>query len=366
MENTKLNNLVRDLRRRLHNCAELSGQEVRTIQILNEFLQTHTDFKTVCTNGYLYAYKHLADNLPSIAFRADIDAIMGEQGSAPRHGCGHDGHAAILAGLGVALSHNPIADKNIYLLFQPAEEIGSGARQIVEDGFIQQHNIKEIYGLHNIPGIAQDTVICRMGIFACTSKGLTVKLTGRPSHAAYPEAGINPVYAFAELVNKLNQPVENAQGLVLCTIVHLQVGQKAFGTAAAQGELSMTLRAEYERDLNSLEAQIRTVIKQRAEQYGLEYEFACCDEFPETANSEACVAKVVQACRELGLNYEHMQQPMRWSEDFGYYTKQTQGAFFGLGAGLDYPQLHTDGYDFPDQLLTTGINLFYKLAQAKL
>ena len=365
LNNEELYQALQDLRCRLNDNAELSGQEEKTMQLLADFIQAHSDFQIVREQGYLYAYRSMGAQLPAIAFRADIDGIKGEHGGA-RHGCGHDGHMTIVAGLAALFSQQEQTDKNIYLLFQPAEETGEGAYQIVQTDFIERHNIKEIYGLHNIPGVHEHHVICREGTFACTSKGLTVKLVGKPSHAAYPEFGINPVYAFAELVSNLQQPIPEARGLVLCTIVHLNVGQKAFGTAASQGELSMTLRAEYEQDLQALESKIREITKEYAKQYGLEYSFACCDEFPVTTNDADCVEKVKQVCAELGLSYEVMQQPMRWSEDFGYFTKRTKGAFFGVGAGLKYSQLHTAEYDFPDELIKTGLLIFSKLAQGKL
>lgn len=366
LHNKELFEALRMLRSQLHDCAELANQEERTMLLLTEFLQKHTDFSVVQRPGYLYACKQLDANLPGLAFRAELDAIQDERGQV-RHGCGHDGHMAILAGLGVYLSKFPPPDKNIYLLFQPAEETGTGALCVLADGFIEQHHIKEIYGLHNIPGVELGRVICRSGGFACTSKGLTIKLIGSPSHAAYPEFGINPVHAFAAIVSDLKSVLwAGYKGIALYTVVHLQVGQKAFGTMAAEGELSVTLRAEHEEDLQLLEEKIKSLAEKYAAQWGLEYEFGYCDEFPATYNQAACVHKVQQACKQLDITYESMQLPMRWSEDFGYYTKQIPGAFFGLGAGLSCTQLHTSEYEFSDKLLSTGVNVFAKLAQMEL
>ena len=365
LNDDELGKALRELRHSLNTNAELSGQEEKTMQILADFMQAHSDFQIVREQGYLYACRRMGAHLPAIAFRADIDGIKGEHGGA-RHGCGHDGHMTIVAGLAAVFSRQELMDKNIYLLFQPAEETGEGAYQIVQTDFIERHNIKEIYGLHNIPGVEEHKIICKEGTFACTSKGFTVSLVGKPSHAAYPEFGINPVYALAELVSNLQQPIPAARGLVLCTIVHLNVGQKAFGTAASHGELSMTLRAEYEQDLEDLESKIKGITQEYAKQYGLQYSFTCCDEFPVTANDGECVSKVEKACAELGLGYELMQKPMRWSEDFGYFTKRTRGAFFGVGAGLKHPQLHTAEYEFPDALIKTGLRMFCKLAEARL
>lgn len=350
------------LRQQLHNCAELSGHETQTMQIINKFLRANSDFTVVQREKYLYAYRKTADDLPNIAFRADMDAIPDAQGGTV-HGCGHDGHMAILAGLAIVLGRQHVEDKNIYLLFQHSEEIGAGAQEIVADGFISEHNIKEIYGLHNIPNVGLGTVVSRENIFACTSKGLTIKLTGKPSHAAYPEYGINPAYAFAAIVNKLPEAMQlQYQGLVLYTITHLQVGQKAFGTAAATGELSLTIRSEYEQDLKLLEEFICSLSANYAQDYGLTCEFDSCDYFPETKNHQECLHKLQQICGSLGIAYDTLQEPMRWSEDFGYYTKQTKGCFFGLGVGRSWPQLHTAQYKFNDEILPVGVKVFAALA----
>lgn len=359
--NPGLTDQITALRQQLHNCAELSGHEQRTMQTISDFLRTHSDFTVVQRDKYLYAYKKAADNLPNIAFRADMDAIP--HGQEAVHGCGHDGHMAILAGLAVVLSNQPVQDKNIYLLFQHAEEIGTGAQEIVLDGFISEHHIKEIYGLHNIPNVSLGSVVSRENIFACTSKGLTIKLTGKPSHAAYPEYGINPAYAFAAIVNRLSEAMQlQYKGLVLYTIIHLQVGEKAFGTAAATGELSLTIRSEYEQDLKLLEEFICSLSVSCAQEHGLDCEFASCDYFPETKNHLECLHKLQQTCHSLQIAYETLEEPMRWSEDFGYYTKQTKGCFFGVGVGCSWPQLHTEQYKFNDEILPIGIKIFAALA----
>ena len=122
----------------------------------------------------------------------------------PGHFCGHDGHSSILSGLALILDkEKEKLSRDVYLIFQPAEETGEGAAVCRE--LIKEKNIERIYGLHNIPGYPEKTVLFKKGTFACASTGLEIRMTGTPSHAAYPEAGKNPGTALAELLLSLQQ-----------------------------------------------------------------------------------------------------------------------------------------------------------------
>lgn len=363
--------LVVDLRHRLHENAELSNKEVKTLTLLKEFIKKHTNLEIVEKEGYFYAVHNIDESLPTIAFRADIDAIPVEEklslayiskNEGVSHKCGHDGHSAALAGF--ALEVEKIKNKNIILLFQPGEEIGTGARKIVEDGFFNLHKIDAIYGFHNIPGYKEQMVLCKENTFACASKGIIINFNGTPAHAAYPEYGINPAYAIAQVIQYLQEVtrLKDYEKMVLCTIVNVDIGERAFGTSAASGALMLTIRAEEEKDLKKLEENIINYVTLQGKKHKLTYVIDFCDEFPETKNNSAAVEKVKKACTFSKLKYEELNNPFRWSEDFGYYTKEVKGAIFGIGAGKHHSQLHTADYDFPDDILKTAIEMFYNLA----
>lgn len=176
---------IAELRHALHGSAELSGQERKTRAILMRFLSEHTSLELSEAGGGLIA-AHREGDLPTIAFRADFDAIPGPDGR-PFHGCGHDGHSAVLAGLGLMLE-NRLLGKNILLLFQSAEETGSGALPLCR-AVQAQEPVCAAFGFHNIPGYPLGTVLLRDGCFACASRGLIVSLHGKQSHAAYPDTG---------------------------------------------------------------------------------------------------------------------------------------------------------------------------------
>lgn len=369
-ENLKL---CTELRHKLHKNAELSGSENKTIEILENFLKKNTSFNIVKKSGYFYAFKKNQGEFKNIAFRADMDGLPIEETTniqyksvnlGAAHKCGHDGHCAVAAGLALEIEANPIDNKNIFIVFQPSEEIGVGAKKIVQSNFLEENKIDEIYAFHNIPGFENGSIICKDNVFACTSKGVIIKLIGKHSHAAYPEFGTNPAYAAADIINFLKDVTKKNiyNGMVLCTIVNVNIGEKAFGTSAGLGEVMFTIRAENEPDLNKLQDEMERFVKTCSEQNKLEYNIAFCDEFPETRNHIKCVSKIKKACENIGLSYKEIPHPFRWSEDFGHFTKNVKGAMLGIGDGILHPQLHTSEYNFPDNIIKKGVDIFYEIA----
>lgn len=357
-----------ELRHLLHKNPELSGEEKATINILKDFIKQHTSFRIVEREGYFYAVYENGEDLPGIAIRGDIDALPIEEGldldyvsvnKGISHKCGHDGHATILCALAMLIEKNIVKNKNIYLLFQPAEETGKGAKFIVDDGFIEKNRIEEIYSFHNIPRHEKGCILIKKGVFACASKGMIISLIGRPSHAAYPEYGINPSNAVADIIKYINEipKMGGYNGMVLCTIVNVSIGEKAFGTSAGFGEIMVTIRAENEDELKKVESKIKDYTDKISKGEKLDYTISFCDEFPETRNDKEVTEKLEGIIKENKIKYEELPIPFRWSEDFGQYLKRTKGAMFGIGSGVNHPQLHTNEYDFPDDIIEIASSL---------
>ena len=343
---------VTELRHELADCAEISGHEVKTRQLLIDFLKEHTSMEIYpCGEGFYVVHRENVTSKPSIALRADYDALAMPDGSA-RHLCGHDGHAAALCGAAL-FAEGKTFSRNIFFLFQPAEETGYGAPGCCE--LFDKETVDEIYGMHNLPGHPLGQVTTRSGTFACASRGLTLEFHGKPTHAAYPENGISPADAMGELLAKLPviSAAEKFGGMTLCTVIGLHMGEKAFGTAAADAELWLTLRAEHDADLLQLQEQILQLSEDLADKHGLKFSYDIQEVFPSTENDPSCAQKVLDMCNGIILT-----EPMRWSEDFGHYLQKVPGAFFGIGAGDNHPPLHTENYEYPDELLPYAIEAF--------
>ncbi|MSS63392.1 amidohydrolase [Velocimicrobium porci] len=352
------------LRKELHAHAEGAGKEVRTQEILKKFIRSNTSLKIVEEGKWFYCIyegRKEAKEKTRIAFRADMDGVSSPDGSVA-HRCGHDGHSTVLAGLALELEEKK-PERDVILLFQHGEETGEGARECKKT--LKDTNTDEIYGFHNIPGYPVGSVLIREETFACASKGMIIHLTGKPSHAAYPEAGINPAFVIGELITSLPDLLEQKhyKGMVLCTVIKILVGDEAFGVSASEGEILLTIRAHYEEDLEKLQDKMERFVKEHAQKSGLEYSFAYSEEFPETRNYSTCVETIKKVSDKLGLLSVYPEEPFRWSEDFGHYLKDTKGAFFGIGDGETYTQLHTETYEFPDEIIKTAVSMFYGIIE---
>ena len=323
------------LRRTLHAIPALSGHEHQTMETLKAFLRTHTTCTIHDRDGWFYARRDGSPDLPTVAFRADTDAIVCAATNQPYHGCGHDGHAASLAGLAHLTEHPAVPLKyNLVFLFQPAEETGEGAAMCCP---ALPDDISVICGCHTIPGYPHGTVLLRDDVFACASRGMILRFSGRQSHAAYPETGCNPSSAIAALVTQLDaltrQTAQTGSGTVQTTVVGMQVGGRNFGVSPGDGALYLTIRAHYEADLERLADAITAAAHRLCDPSGIGVEVSFADVFPDTTNN----ARAVQSLRTLldrqGIPHQTLVQPMRWSEDFGHYCRRFPGLFFGIGTG---------------------------------
>lgn len=363
--------LATKLRHELHQHPELSNEEVWTKQHLMGFLKTNTNLEIIDKGNWFYAIYRAGTDKPNIAFRADFDALpmdevidlpWASQFPGKAHKCGHDGHSATLAGFALEIDQEG-ADKNIFFLFQPAEETGDGAIQCVD--FIKEHNIDEIFAYHNMSGIPYKTVGIMDGTMMCASKGMTIHLEGAPAHASQPETGINPSFAIGNILGAIPEftSPEKNKGLILCTVVQIDVGEEAFGIAASQGDLRMTIRALYEEELDRLQENLENFAKAQAEEFGLKVSFQYNDEFPETFNHKESANKIRLAAKSKEMEVIELKEAFRGSEDFGHFTKLTKGAYCLIGNGEDYPHVHTYEYDFRDELIESGVELFKGLVQ---
>ena len=357
------------LRHELHAHPELSNKEVWTKQHLIDFLKNNTKLEIVDRGRWFYAVYKVGEGKGNIAFRADFDAIpikedldipYVSQNEGVSHKCGHDGHSATLAGLALEIDQYG-AEDNVYFLFQHAEETGDGAAEA--SVFIEENNIDEIFALHSISGYPFKSVVVKNGVMFCASKGMLIKLEGVSSHASEPEKGINPSYAIANIINAIPELIapENNRGMVLCTIVEIAVGERAFGVNPGSGELGMTIRALYEDEMDQLQKNLENIAKEEAERYGLKVSFEYYDAFPETANHDSSADKIREAARRLDLELIEMEEAKRGSEDYGHYTKLTRGAYFQLGNGEDHAPIHSTQFDYRDELIEVGVNMFKEI-----
>ncbi|GAA0877747.1 amidohydrolase [Algoriphagus jejuensis] len=366
-----MNRLIQ-LRHTLHQFPEIALEETETAkQILEFFASLHPDrsYEKLGGTGLAFVFEGKKPG-KRLLFRCELDALPIEdlkssdhqsQIKGKGHLCGHDGHMTIICGLGEKLAQNRLDSGEVVLLFQPAEETGEGAKAILEDPKFEEIRPDAAFALHNLPGYPLHQVVMRQGTFAAGSTGMTLDLQGKTSHSAHPEAGINPAQTLAVLIQELSQLPKKLEGFGLLTLIHAVLGSVAFGTSAGKASLSMTLRAYDQKDLERLIDLVKEASKSEAAQAGLGVNFTFVESFAVAKNDPILYPIVEKAAENLGLSILEKPEPFRWSEDFGLFSQICPAFLFGLGAGENCPQLHEGTYDFPDELIETGVEMFWEI-----
>ncbi|MDL2271726.1 amidohydrolase [Desulfovibrio sp. OttesenSCG-928-I05] len=366
--NSHILELATALRHELHAMPELSGHEIRTKRRLQEFLRAHSSLEITDRGAWFFAFRKGGDAKAPIAFRAEMDAIaMDETIALPyasatpgvSHKCGHDGHCAALAALALETEQLP-ADRDIYFIFQHAEETGQGGQECA--ALLKEKGIAEVFAFHNMAGLERGTVAIRSGTMNCASQGLILRFTGVPAHASLPETGKTPALAVADLIRVIADLT--APGTypapVWCTVIQVALGSENFGIAAGEGSVLLTCRGEREADMQRLSDRIIAAAQDFARRDGLALELAFRDVFPETVNHPEAADAIRAACKKLGYPRYEMPEPMRASEDVGHFFKAAKGALFLLHSG-DRPAIHTPEYDFDDSIIERAVELFKAL-----
>ena len=363
------------LRKELHRFPELSGKEFETAQRIVNFLTPFEPTKIISelgTTGVAAVYDY-GDPETTILIRCELDALPIQEVNtfeyrsvtdSVSHKCGHDGHMVIVAGLAEWLQEAPLENARIVLLFQPAEETGEGAPGILADENFEQIIPDYIYALHNLPGFPMHQIVTTGSEFTSTVQSVSISLHGKESHAAEPENGLNPALALAELINSYNDIVVNdinSEDFALITPVYSSMGSKDYGVSPADGELHLTIRTWTPDEMNALMKKIETIAQDVALKHSLKHEMLWFDYFSATNNDPFCNTIIKESAKERGFQLNQREHPFKFGEDFGVFTQRYSGAMFGLGSGEETPALHNPDYDFPDEIIETGIAMFREI-----
>lgn len=306
-------------------------------------------------------------------FRAELDALPIEELSQAAHRstrpgkahlCGHDGHSTILTGLARLIARRPPTRGRIVLLFQPAEEDGSGAAAVLSDPRFSEIRPDWAFALHNMPGLPLGRAVIAPGPANCASEGLRIVFHGRTAHASMPETGISPAPALAALIPAAQAAGTGgglAPGFRLVSICHARMGEPAFGITPGEGELWLTLRTLMDDDMAALRDEVTGMARDLAQQHGLTVAFTHHDRFAACTNHADATQIILRSLDALGISNLDHGLPMRASEDFGLFGRQARSAMLLLGAGETRPALHNPDYDFPDDLISQGVEIFDRI-----
>ncbi|WP_431300699.1 M20 metallopeptidase family protein [Tabrizicola sp. BL-A-41-H6] len=365
------------VRRHLHQYPELSRAEAMTADyIAARLAELGLPFEAGIGGHGLVATVRGRQGGPAVGLRADMDALaISERTDLPyasrhpdvMHACGHDGHMTILLGAAMILQQGDFAG-DVHLVFQPAEERYGGARMMLDDGMLQRFAMRQIFGLHNWPGVPAGTVVVHDGPVMAGTSEFTLRFTAAGGHASTPHLTGDPLLSGGYFMTGIQQAVARSVDPLESAVV--TVGSFRGGFAQniipQEAELTGTLRAFRGETLLHLRARVEAVAQAAAAMAGcdwsLAFDAALCSPVVNTPHERDTMR---QAAKAAGLTLGGPMAPSMGGDDFGDFLTQIPGAYAFLGNGDQGPEtgLHQPKYDFNDAAIGPGAAL---LAQSAL
>jgi hippurate hydrolase len=374
------------IRRDIHAHPELCFEEVRTADLvaakLTEWgIPIHRGMGTTGVVGIVQN----GSSSRAIGLRADIDALPmqefntfahASQHRGKMHACGHDGHTAMLLAAAQHLAKNRHFDGTVYLIFQPAEEGGGGAREMIKDGLFEQFPVEAVFGMHNWPGLPVGSFAVSEGPVMASSNEFKITIKGRGAHAALPHLGLDPVpiacqmvQAFQTIISRNKKPVD--AGVISVTMVH---AGEATNVVPDSCELQGTVRTFTLEVLDLIEERMRVIAQNICAAFDAQCEFEFERNYPPTVNhpAETAFAREVMA-GIVGAENVRAQEPTMGAEDFAYMLQARPGAYCFIGNGDGAHRdighgggpcaIHNPSYDFNDELIPLGASYWVRLAE---
>lgn len=361
----------REWRHELHAHPELAYEERRTAAFVAERLRSFglDPVEGLAETGVVAVLEGRRGEGPMIALRADMDALPIPEANTfahasrepgKMHACGHDGHTAMLLAAAELLASEPAFAGTVVFVFQPAEEGGGGAKRMVEEGFFERYPVREVYGMHNWPGLPVGQFAVHSGPVMAGTERFRIVLRGRGTHAAMPHLGDDVIAAGAALVQSLqtvvSRRVDPLQAAVL-SVTRFHAGH-AFNVIPAEAELAGTVRAFSPELFSRIREALERIGQGVASAYGLSLDVEWDEGYPPTINTASAAARCAEAAVALvgAQNVCREALPSMGAEDFAFFLQHRPGAYvwIGNGPGEGGCLLHSPHYDFNDELLSLG------------
>jgi hippurate hydrolase len=367
------------LRRDIHAHPELAFKETRTSALVADYLcKWGYDVTTGVGGTGVVGTLRRGTSAKTIGIRADMDALPINEATGLEyasgnagimHACGHDGHTTILLAAARYLAESGRFSGTLHVIFQPAEEIGAGARRMIEDGLFDRFPVDAVFGLHNWPGIPTGQFGFVAGPAMASVDRARIRVNGKGGHGAEPHKSIDPVVVASSIVLALQTVVSRNldpldTGVVTVASIH---GGDALNVIPAHVDLGLTIRSFSQSVREELRQRIETVARSQAESYGavadVDYQWG----FPALINAKAETEFARQVALTTFLKGTVIEdfRPRTASEDFAFMLEQKPGTYFFVGNG-DSAGLHNPQYNFNDEILLPAALFWVRLTEASL
>lgn len=371
---------ITEWRRDLHEHPELLFDVHRTAGIVAEKLREFGCDEVVegigrtGVVGIINGRNRSSDNV--IGLRADMDALPIHETSGVEHAsktdgkmhaCGHDGHTAMLLGAAKYLCETRNFNGRVAVIFQPAEEGGGGGDEMVRDGMMDKFKIKEIYGMHNWPGMEVGKFAIRSGPLMAAADQFDITVTGKGGHAAAPHKGIDPTVIASQLMLSLQSvvsrnvdPLENA----VVSVTSFNTDTISYNVIPQTVTLKGTVRTLSSEVRDMVKDRMETLVEHTAKAMDATATFEYHYGYPVSVNAEeqtnfaAGIAQKVSGPANVDTNVA----PVMGAEDFSYMLNARPGAFIFMGNG-DTALLHHPDYDFNDEAIPHGCSYWVQLVE---
>ena len=377
---------IAQVRRQIHANPELCFKEVQTADLvaakLTEWgIPIHRGMGTTGVDGII---KHGTSDR-AIGLRADMDALPMQEyntfahaskNAGKMHACGHDGHTAMLLAAAQHFSTQRNFDGTVYVIFQPAEEGGGGAREMIKDGLFDKFPMQAVFGMHNWPGMAVGKFAVSPGPVMASSNEFKIVIHGKGGHAALPHNSLDPVpvacqmvQAFQTIISRNKKPID--AGVISVTMIH---AGEATNVIPDSVEIQGTVRTFTIEVLDMIEQRMREIAEHTSAAYGVTCDFEFERNYPPTINSNAEALFAAKIMGDIvGADNVLEQEPTMGAEDFAYMLMAKPGAYCfiangegdhrEIGHGGGPCMLHNPSYDFNDDLIPLGATYWVRLVE---
>lgn len=380
--------VIQAIRRDIHAHPELCFEEQRTSDVIAKQLQLwgieiHRGLGKTGVVGIIPG--NLGEGR-KIGLRADMDALPLQEHNhfehasvhtGKMHACGHDGHVAMLLGAAQYLASNRNFKGTVYLIFQPAEEGGGGAREMIRDGLFDLFPCDAVFGMHNWPGIPVGEFAVTPGPMMASSNEFVITVKGKGGHAALPHNSADPVFAASQMIGALQaiitrnkRPVDAA----VLSITQFHAGD-ASNIIPDSAWIGGTVRTFTNEVLDLIEKRLNEIAHSVAQAFDCEAEVEFLRNYPPTINHPKETDFAISVMKELvgEQKVNPRIDPTMGAEDFAYMLQAKPGCYVFIGNGdgdhrsqghgLGPCQLHNPCYDFNDKLLPLGSTYWVKLVE---
>ncbi|QND45554.1 amidohydrolase (plasmid) [Rhizobium lusitanum] len=365
-----------ELRHDLHRYPELAFQELRTSKIVASLLSSWGYEVTTGVGGTgVVATLRGGDGEKRIGIRADMDALPIEEATdlpyasdnpGVMHACGHDGHTSILLAAARYLAETRRFSGVLTLIFQPAEEIGAGARKMIADGLFERFPVDAVFGLHNWPGVPTGQFGFVAGAAMASVDQAVIRIVGKGGHGAEPHKSVDPILASASFITALQSVVSrnvDPQDMAVATVGSIHAGS-ASNVIPESVELKLTMRAFSEAVRQQLQERIPALARAQAESFGAQADVNYRLGFPALINHREetdfgrSVALETFGEAQVAKDF----RPRTASEDFAFMLLEQPGSYLFVGNGDSAP-LHSAHYNFDDTIIAPAARYWVRLVE---